>query len=95
MYNYSCVKSPYPVCSFGKGYIVDEMEYRKRKAEAFRIRVVSSREAKWKERFEKSLVYLKDGLGLTDPEIGEIIGVTPKIIQHTRERMETPPPRSQ
>jgi len=95
LYNYNCVKSPYPVCSFGKGYIVDELEYRKRKAEAFRVRKLSSREQKWKERFERSLVYLIKKDGLTAQKIAEIIGVTPKIIEHTIQRVDLPFPNIQ
>lgn len=38
MYNYNVVKSPYPACSFTKQWVVDEQQYRLRKAQAFRER---------------------------------------------------------
>lgn len=90
MYNYNVIKSPYPVCSFAKGYVVDELDYRTKKAEAFRIRKISQREEMWKERFEKSLFLIKDELKLTDQEIADKLGLTKKIIAHTRERAKDP-----
>ena len=47
-YNYSKPKSPYPTCKFLKYYVVDETEYRRKKAEAFKRRVVSGIAKKWK-----------------------------------------------
>lgn len=47
-YNYSKPASPYPVCRFDNHYTVDEMEYRKKKAEAFKKRVVSNLAKRWK-----------------------------------------------
>lgn len=47
-YNYSKPKSPYPPMKFYNNYVVDEMEYRERKAKAFRTRVVSNMARKWK-----------------------------------------------
>lgn len=49
-YNYSFPPSPYPPCRFRHQYVVDEMEYRKRKAEAFRKRTMSGRTKRYKEQ---------------------------------------------
>ena len=47
-YDYSKPASPYPVCRFNNHYTVDELEYRKKKAEAFKKRVVSNLAKRWK-----------------------------------------------
>lgn len=47
-YDYSKPASPYPVCRFNNHYTVDETEYRKKKAEAFKKRVVSNLAKRWK-----------------------------------------------
>jgi len=47
-YDYSKPASPYPVCRFNNFYTVDEIEYRKKKAEAFKKRVVSNLAKRWK-----------------------------------------------
>lgn len=47
-YDYSKPASPYPVCRFNNFYTVDEIEYRKKKADAFKKRVVSNLAKRWK-----------------------------------------------
>lgn len=47
MYNYSKPKSPYPPFAFPNKYMVDETEYRKKKADAFKKRKVSLRAQGW------------------------------------------------
>jgi|TARA_R100000750_G_scaffold62739_2_gene57753 ABC-type dipeptide/oligopeptide/nickel transport system ATPase component len=47
-YNYSKPSSPYPVCSFTNYYTVNEMEYRKKKSDAFQKRAVSNLARRWK-----------------------------------------------
>ncbi len=47
-YDYSKPKSPFPPCRFSHYYPVDEMEYRKKKEEAFKRRVVSNMAKRWK-----------------------------------------------
>ena len=47
-YDYSKPRSPYPACSFKEYYTVDEQEYRKKKAEAFKKRTVSNLARRWK-----------------------------------------------
>ena len=46
-YDYSKPKSPYPPCTFKNDYTVDETEYRQRKANAFKKRVVSNMAKRW------------------------------------------------
>lgn len=47
-YDYRKPASPYPPCTFNNYYPVDEQEYRKKKAEAFKKRVVSNLAKRWK-----------------------------------------------
>ena len=47
-YDYSKPKSPYPPCSFPDHYTVDEKEYRLKKSDAFKKRVVSNLAKRWK-----------------------------------------------
>lgn len=47
-YNYSKPRSPYPPCRFNNEYVIDEFEYRIKKADAFKRRTVSNLAKKWK-----------------------------------------------
>lgn len=49
-YDYRKPASPYPPCSFPNYYTIDETEYRKKKAEAFKKRVVSNLAKRWKHQ---------------------------------------------
>ncbi len=49
-YDYSKPKSPYPACTFKNHYTVDEKEYRQKKADAFKKRVVSNLAKRWKHQ---------------------------------------------
>lgn len=49
-YDYSKPVSPYPPCSFNNFYTVDETEYRKKKANAFKTRTVSNMAKRWKDQ---------------------------------------------
>ena len=49
-YNYSKPASPYPPCKFNNYYTVDETEYRKKKADAFKKRTVSNLAKRWKRQ---------------------------------------------
>lgn len=49
-YDYSKPASPYPVLRFKKFYTVNEKEYRKKKAEAFKRRIISNQAKKWREQ---------------------------------------------
>jgi len=47
-YDYSKPRSPYPPCSFRNYYTIDEIDYRKKKALAFKKRVISNIAKRWK-----------------------------------------------
>jgi len=49
-YNYSKPPSPFPPCRFNNHYTVNEIEYRLKKAEAFKKRVVSNMALRWKDQ---------------------------------------------
>ena len=49
-YDYSKPRSPYPPLSFGNYYTVDEMEYRRKKEDAFKKRIVSNLAKRWKHQ---------------------------------------------
>jgi len=81
MYNYNVVRSPYRPCRFFGTYVVDEMEYRRRKAEAFRRRENTEKIQKIETRlgllvnhlirYDKNYGYRK---------IGTIIGIDKKDV---------------
>lgn len=75
-YNYNAVKSPYPPCRFNKMWIVDEAEYRERKAAAFRTRKVSSHNKKAHDRFIQICKILHDEEHRSWTQIGEMVGET-------------------
>lgn len=69
-YNYSKPKSPYPPLVFNNTYIVDEMEYREKKAKAFRTRVVSNMARKWKGQRDALIKELYHNWKVNQSEIG-------------------------
>jgi len=83
-YTYGCVKSPYPPCQFTKTYVVDEAEYRAKKARAFRKREISDNMKKVKDRFVILLNYLKTRHQTTDKEMGEVLGIDSDTVQKYR-----------
>lgn len=87
MYNYGCVKSPYPPCKFTKKYVINEDDYRAKKAKAFKTRKVTMLEVKWKERTIKAIKYLYINLQMSSSEVGSLLEITPenvrKIIQYS------------
>jgi len=72
-YNYGVVRSGLPPMRFPDGYVVDEVEYRKRKQDAFRIEKVTAVEQKYKDRYIKVCEYLHRELGETYDKIGELV----------------------
>lgn len=75
MYNYGCVKSPYPPCRFFKTYVIDEMKYRQVKAEAFRTRKKERNEAKFKARLIKLINHLHIVEKYQYNQVAEILGM--------------------
>lgn len=69
-YNYSKPKSPYPPLVFNNTYVIDETEYRKKKAEAFRTRVVSNMARKWKEQRDALIKELYHNQKVSSADIG-------------------------
>jgi len=49
-YDYSKPECPYPPCSFPNYYTLDELEYRTKKAQAFKTRTVSNLAKRWKHQ---------------------------------------------
>jgi len=77
-YNYAFPPSPFPPCRFRHQYVVDEQEYRKRKAEAFRKRTMSGRTRKYKQQRDALINHLVKFL--TNTEVNDIFlrsGVDP------------------
>jgi len=83
-YHYGVVRSPYPACRFLKGYVVDEEEYRIKKAEAFRERKLSALEQRQKERVIRLIRFLHDEVKLSDEKIGKIIDLSPDMVNIIR-----------
>jgi len=74
-YSYGCVKTGLPAMRFNKGYTINELEYRKKKAEAFRLKKDFK---KSDEKLMKDKVLLIKALqkqGLTYEKIGEELGI--------------------
>lgn len=83
-YYYGCVKSPYPACRFNKGYVVDELEYRKRKAEAFRERKMGVIETKWKDRTINAIINLSEKHAFADQEIAEVVDISVDNVRYIK-----------
>lgn len=73
-YNYSKPTAPYPPCKFFNTYTVDESEYRHKKSEAFKKRVVSNMARKWMMQRNAYVKYVFKALGLTQEELAKIPG---------------------
>lgn len=71
-YNYSKPKSPFPPCKFSKHYVVDEEEYRRKKADAFKKRTVSNQARNWLNQRNSYIKYIYKSMGLTQDELGKI-----------------------
>lgn len=81
MYNYNVVRSPYRPCRFFRTYVIDEMEYRKRKAEAFRKRENTEKIEKINTRLGLLFNFLiRMDKNYTYRKIGTIIGMDRKDV---------------
>jgi hypothetical protein len=77
MYNYGLVKSQYPPCRFRKGYVLDELEYKKKKEESFRTEkpLKENRfDALWRDRLIILVDYLKKK-GMSYVELSNIMRI--------------------
>lgn len=71
-YSYSKPHSTYPPFNFPNFYPVDEIEYRKKKAEAFRKRTVSNQARIWLTQRNAYAKYILKTLGASQEEVAKI-----------------------
>lgn len=79
-YSYAKPRSPYPACRFPHIYAVDEIDYREKKANAFKKRTVSNQARKWMLQRDAYVKYIHASMGLTMEELAKIpanYGVAP------------------
>jgi len=84
-YNYSKPKSPFPPCTFTNHYTIPEKEYRQKKADAFKRRIVSNQARNWLNQRNAYIKYIYKTIGLTQDELGKIptnFGITPVSQRH-------------
>jgi adenylylsulfate kinase-like enzyme len=72
-YDYSKPVSPYPPCSFNNFYTVDEIEYRKKKAQAFKTRTVSNLAKRWRIQRDALVKELYNNKGVRTSEFEKIL----------------------
>lgn len=72
-YNYSKPRSPYPACKFRKYYVINEEEYRLKKAEAFRKRSVSNMAKRWKDQRDCFIKELYHNMNITSGNIVKVM----------------------
>lgn len=78
-YNYNAWHSPYAPMRFYNKWVIDELEYEKRKREAFRLRAEKKDfNNLWKSRFMMVADMFKEKNGITYREIGEKFGIRPE-----------------
>lgn len=71
-YSYRTPHSPYPPMKFSNLYIIDEMEYRARKANAFKKRTASFRARQWADQRDALMVELILRFNLVQDEVARI-----------------------
>jgi ABC-type dipeptide/oligopeptide/nickel transport system ATPase component len=71
-YSYAKPHSSFPPFNFSNNYMIDEQEYRLRKAEAFRKRVVSNLARRWLAQRNAFVKYLLDIVKLDRKSVGDI-----------------------
>lgn len=84
-YSYAKPRSPFPACKFPHIYTVDEIAYRKKKADAFKKRTVSNQARKWLLQRDSYIKFIFKSMGLTQEELAKIpanYGVAPMGQQH-------------
>lgn len=72
-YNYTYPKAPFPPCNFYNHYTVNEEEYRKKKAEAFKHRTVSFRAKQWLEQRNTLIRHIYNNYAVTYEGISSIL----------------------
>lgn len=84
-YSYTKPRSNFPPFSFSNFYTVDEMEYRKKKADAFKKRTVSNQARTWLMQRNAYIRYLLTNLGISSRDVAQVpmnYGVTKVSEQH-------------
>lgn len=71
-YNYSKPKSPFPAFKFPNHYTVDEDNYREKKADAFKKRVVSFRAQQWLAQRNAYIKFILKNMGLNQTDVSKI-----------------------
>ena len=71
-YSYSKPYSPFPPFAFNNHYVVDEMEYRSKKANAFKKRTVSNQARKWLLQRNAYIKYVLATLGIAQDDVAKI-----------------------
>ncbi len=71
-YSYTKPSSSFPPFKFADHYTVDEIDYRKKKAEAFKKRTVSNQARRWLMQRNAYMKYLLLNLGISTKDISEI-----------------------
>ena len=71
-YNYNKPKSPFPVFNFPNHYVVDEIEYRAKKSEAFKKRTVSQSARNWMNQRNSYIKFIIKSLGLSQQDVAKI-----------------------
>lgn len=72
-YDYRKPRSPFPVCHFYNEYVIDEKQYRQKKAEAFKKRTVSNRAKQWLVQRNILIRFIYNKRGVTIQDINEIL----------------------
>lgn len=72
-YDYNYPKSPFPPCKFFNEYVLDEKEYRKKKAEAFKKRTVSNQARNWLLQRNALIKQLIKGHRYGQTELNEVM----------------------
>lgn len=71
-YSYAKPKSPYPPFTFPNTYMVDEMEYRERKANAFKKRTISNQAKNWLLQRNAYIKYILKLGGMSQVDVAKI-----------------------
>lgn len=71
-YSYTSPYSPYPPFAFPNYYVVDETEYRFKKAQAFKKRTVSNQARTWLIQRNSYIKYILQTLGIAEQDIAKI-----------------------
>lgn len=72
-YDYTYPKAPFPPCKWFNDYVVDEEDYRAKKAEAFKKRTVSNQARTWLMQRNVVIKHVMRSYGYTAEQLNEIL----------------------